>query len=159
KARLDEARKLEEARKQTSREEPAPPREAAKPPATVDQVLAELKAARKAKDEVEDTLPTTMVMQEVPQPRAAHLLIRGNYNQLGGKVERDTASWLPPMPAGAPKNRLGLAMWLVDPANPLTARVTVNRYWEMAFGTGLVKTADNFGSQGELPSHPELLDW
>ena len=129
------------------------------PPATVDEIMADLRAARREKEDFEDTLPTTMVMQDLPQPREAHVLIRGTYNQLGDKVERATPSWLPPMPKSAPKNRLGLAMWLVDPSNPLTARVQVNRYWEMAFGTGLVKTADNFGSQGEMPSHQELLDW
>ncbi len=130
-----------------------------KPAVTVNTVLAELNAARHQKAELEDTLPTVMVMQELPRPREAHLLIRGNYDRRGDKVDRATPSWLPPMPAGAPNDRLGLARWLVDPSHPLTARVAVNRYWEMAFGTGLVKTADNFGSQGELPSHPELLDW
>jgi hypothetical protein len=74
-------------------------------------------------------------------------------------VTATTPGFLPPMPVDAPRNRLGLAQWLVDPANPLTARVAVNRYWQMYFGTGLVKTADDFGSQGEAPSHPELLDF
>ncbi len=128
-------------------------------PVTVDEVLAELRTARREKEDFEDTLPTTMVMRELPEPRPAHLLLRGLWDRPGEQVERATPAWLPPLPKGAPNDRLGLAMWLVDPSNPLTARVQVNRYWEMVFGTGLVETADNFGVQGALPSHPELLDW
>ena len=132
---------------------------AAGEPVTVDEVLAELRAARRAKEDFEDTLPTTMVMRELPEPRPAYLLLRGLWDRRGEMVERATPAWLPPPPKGAPDDRLGLAMWLVDPSHPLTARVQVNRYWEMAFGTGLVATADNFGLQGEPPSHPALLDW
>ncbi len=134
-------------------------RRSAGEPVTVDEVLAESRAARRAKEDFEDTLPTTMVMRELPAPRPAHLLLRGSWDRPGEQVERATPSWLPPLPKGAPKDRLGLALWLVDPSHPLTARVQVNRYWEMTFGTGLVATADNFGVQGDLPSHPELLDW
>jgi hypothetical protein len=105
------------------------------------------------------SLPTVMVMEELPQPREAFLLQRGSYERPGMKVERDVPAALPPMPKGAVRNRLTFAKWLVDPANPLTARVAVNRYWQMYFGTGLVKTVEDFGSQGEWPSHPELLDW
>jgi hypothetical protein len=130
-----------------------------KAPLPLEKALAELKEARKQKAEFERTLPTVMVIQELLEPREAHVLSRGAWDHPGDKVERGTPAWLPPLPAGAPNNRLGLAMWLVDPANPLTARVAVNRYWEMFFGVGLVKTVDNFGSQGEPPSHPELLDW
>ena len=130
-----------------------------KAPVPLEEALAALKEARKAKAEYEQTLPTVMVMQELPEPREAHVLNRGAFDHPGDKVERGTPAWLPPLPAGAPNNRLGLAMWLVDPSNPLTARVAVNRYWEMFFGVGLVKTGENFGSQGEPPSHPELLDW
>ncbi|MDQ6706271.1 MAG: DUF1549 domain-containing protein, partial [Acidobacteriota bacterium] len=103
--------------------------------------------------------PTVMVMQESPQPRETHLLIRGAYERPGEKVSPGVPSVLPTLPAGVPNNRLGLAKWLVDPSNPLTARVTVNRFWQMYFGTGLVKTVEDFGSQGEWPIHPELLDW
>ncbi len=106
-----------------------------------------------------DSLPTLMVMEELPQPRPTFVLRRGAYDAPGESVERHAPAALPPMPAAYPANRLGLAKWLVSAEHPLTARVTVNRFWQMFFGTGLVKTTEDFGSQGELPSHPELLDW
>ena len=89
----------------------------------------------------------------------ANILYRGMYDQLREKVEPAVPSALPPMPASFPRNRLGLAKWLIDESNPLTARVAVNRFWQEIFGTGLVKTSEDFGSQGEAPTHPELLDW
>ena len=106
------------------------------------------------------SFPTTMVMADLPQARPTHVLNRGIYDALGEPVEPDVMgelllSW----PKDAPRNRLGLAQWLADPEHPLTARVVVNRFWQELFGTGLVKTADDFGVQGEYPSHPELLDW
>src|SRR5262249_10466756 len=97
--------------------------------------------------------------QEMAQPRETHVLIRGEYNKKGEKVHAALPAALPPLPKGEPLNRLGLARWLVAAEQPLTSRVIVNRYWQMFFGTGLVKTVEDFGSQGELPSHPELLDW
>jgi hypothetical protein len=106
-----------------------------------------------------DHLPTTMVMCELPQPRETHVLLRGQYDRPGDRVEPGVPGCLSPWPSRAPLNRLGLAKWLVDPANPLTARVEANRLWQMFFGAGLVKTVEDFGSQGERPSHPELLDW
>jgi hypothetical protein len=102
---------------------------------------------------------TTMVMEELPTPRKTFVLIRGQYDKFGPQVFPNTPAALPPLPADAPRNRLGLARWLVSPQQPLTARVEVNRYWQMYFGTGLVKTSEDFGMQGEYPSHPELLDW
>ena len=126
---------------------------------TLQASLTAVKDARREKEAFEDSLPTVMVMQELPEPRQTHVLLRGNWDTPGEEVDPGTPSWLPPMPAGAPRNRLGLARWLTDSSNPLTARVVVNRYWEKYFGTGLVKTTDNFGSQGDQPSHPELLDW
>jgi mono/diheme cytochrome c family protein len=109
--------------------------------------------------ELDKQIPTTMVMQEMPKPRDTFILVRGQYDKKGEKVTSGVPSFLPPLPTDAPPNRLGLARWLVDLGNPLTARVIVNRYWQLFFGTGLVKTAEDFGSQGDMPSHPELLDW
>lgn len=120
---------------------------------------AAVAAARKALDDYEQKLPTTMVMKEIAQPRDAFVLVRGEYDKKGDKVSAGVPAALPPLPTGAPTNRLGLAQWLVAPENPLTARVWVNRTWEKFFGTGLVKTTENFGNQAEPPSHPELLDW
>jgi hypothetical protein len=102
----------------------------------------------------------TFVMQEKTDTQpVAHILNRGQYDQPKEEVRANVPSALPPMPASFPRNRLGLAQWLVSPSNPLTARVTVNRFWQEVFGTGIVKTAEDFGSQGQPPSHPELLDW
>jgi len=98
-------------------------------------------------------------MEELAEPRLTFVLVRGAYDNKGDRVTAGTPSSLPPMTQALPSNRLGLAGWLVDPSNPLTARVTVNRYWQMLFGAGLVRTSENFGSRGERPSHPELLDW
>ncbi|MBM3847124.1 MAG: DUF1553 domain-containing protein [Verrucomicrobia bacterium] len=115
------------------------------------------KLTKSLKDE-ESAIPVTLVMDEA-KPRDTFILRRGVFDQPGEKVTAATPAALPLMQAGVPLNRLGLALWLVDPANPLPARVTVNRYWQMLFGTGLVRTAEDFGSQGEPPSHPELIDW
>ncbi len=101
-----------------------------------------------------------MVMQEMATPRETHILIRGSYDAPGEKVQAGVPEeLLGAWPAGAPANRLGLAQWLTKPDHPLTSRVVVNRFWQQLFGQGLVKTSDNFGLQGEWPSHPELLDW
>lgn len=103
--------------------------------------------------------PATMIMRDQPQLRPTFVLDRGQYDRPTDKVDPGVPAVFPPLPDDAPKNRLGLARWLVDPRHPLTARVAVNRYWQRLFGTGLVKTAEDFGVQGELPSHPALLDW
>jgi hypothetical protein len=119
----------------------------------------QLEEARTAHRQTEERVVAVMVMEERPEPRETFLLKRGAYDQYGDRVTPDVLDCLPPLPEGAPANRLALAQWLVDPAHPLTARVTVNRYWQTFFGTGLVKTSEDFGVQGEPPSHPELLDW
>ncbi len=117
------------------------------------------RALKQEKFRLETTIPTVMVMQELPEPRPTHLLRRGSYDAPGESVERGVPAILPGMPKDAPSNRLSLARWLVSEENPLTSRVMVNRLWQMLFGAGLVKTAGDFGVQGELPSHPALLDW
>jgi hypothetical protein len=118
--------------------------------------LADLRAAEKS---ILDVLPTSLVFKERGAPRDAYILKRGEYDKRGDKVGRGTPASLPPLPPGAPLDRLGLARWLLSPTHPLTARVAVNRFWQQLFGTGLVKTSEDFGLQGEPPSHPELLDW
>lgn len=104
-------------------------------------------------------IPTTLVMQEMETKRPTHILMRGVYDKKGETVTTTTPAILPAMKSGLPPNRLGLAQWLVSSDNPLTARVTVNRFWQSLFGTGLVETSEDFGTQGDLPSHPELLDY
>jgi hypothetical protein len=126
----------------------------------VDYLRAEksLAQARRNKDAFYSKIPTTLIMEELDPPRETYLLVRGDFRTRGERVQPGTPAFLPPLPAG-PTNRLTLARWLVSKEHPLTARVTVNRYWAMLFGNGLVKTANDFGSQGEWPSHPELLDF
>ncbi|MDB5357916.1 MAG: Protein of unknown function (DUF1553)/Protein of unknown function (DUF1549)/Planctomycete [Phycisphaerales bacterium] len=119
----------------------------------------QLAKLRKEKQTIEKQVPTTMVMAEMPKPRDTFILIRGQYDKHGDKVYADTPVALGALPADAPHDRLGLARWIVAPEQPLTGRVIVNRYWQSIFGTGLVKTAEDFGSQGEEPTHPLLLDW
>ncbi len=118
-----------------------------------------LNALRREHNALVNPIPEIMVMKELPQPKPAHLLKRGSYDAPGEAVTANTPSALPPFPNDQPRNRLGLAKWLLDPKHPLTTRVTVNRYWQLLFGKGLVETSDNFGSQGAQPTHPELLDW
>jgi len=131
-------------------------------PASFRQLHAEVKSLKKQKENLDKAIPTVMVMDEMKRPRETFVLARGDYRNKTEKVSPGVPavlSPLPPLSKDAPPSRLTLAKWLVDPAHPLTARVAVNRYWQMYFGTGIVKTAENFGSQGEPPAHPELLDW
>jgi len=123
------------------------------------QLEKQLTDLEKEKVELEDKIPSAMIMAEMNPPRDTFVLLRGDYDQHGEKVTAAVPKALPPLPVNAPANRLGLAHWLVDPSHPLVARVAVNRLWQMLFGTGIVRSSEDFGSQGELPSHPELLDW
>ena len=108
---------------------------------------------------ITDSLQTVMVMEDLPKARPTFMLDRGLYDSHGEEVFPQTPQQLPVFSENLPKNRLGLAKWLIQANHPLTSRVTVNRYWQMIMGRGLVKTPEDFGSQGALPSHPELLDW
>jgi hypothetical protein len=127
-------------------------------PTQLRQAYAGWKTARQKLTEFEEEIPTVMVMRD-EMPRQTHILMRGVYDQPGDPVEPGVPTSLPPLPDDYPRNRLGLAKWLVSGNNPLTARVAINRFWRDIFGTGLVKTTEDFGVQGERPSHPELLDW
>jgi mono/diheme cytochrome c family protein len=120
---------------------------------------AEIKQTKDRIAAIERSAPTTLVFKERKEPRKSFVLHRGEYDQQRDEVGRSVPALFPPLPEGASNDRLGLAKWLVDPKHPLTARVTMNRFWQQVFGVGLVKTADDFGSQGEVPSHPDLLDW
>ncbi len=123
------------------------------------QRVSALTAAQSQLDELRKSIPATMIMEEQPASRESFILVRGEYDKPSDKVSANTPSYLPSMDSSLPRNRLGLARWLVSPSNPLTARVTVNRLWQQFFGIGLVDTPEDFGLQGNPPSHPELLDW
>lgn len=128
-------------------------------PEEVRQAYKEMLDQREAHRLLVKSFPTVMVMEEMQQPRDTFLLLRGSYEKPGEKVARNVPASLHALPAGIPNNRMALAQWITDRNNPLTARVIVNRFWQMYFGTGIVKTVEDFGSQGEWPSHPALLDW
>ena len=128
------------------------------PPAALRTARESMVARKKEVDDMKAKLPRVMVMSDA-KPRQTRILERGNYEAPRAEVTSGTPGFLPPLPPGTPTNRLGLARWLVSPAHPLTARVQVNRVWQMFFGRGLVKTSENLGTQSDAPSHPDLLDW
>jgi hypothetical protein len=122
---------------------------------------AEIESAEARIAAINKGLASSLIMKDMPKPRPTFVLKRGQYDipDKTRPVQPGVPSALPPLPKDAPVNRLGLARWLIQPDHPLTARVTVNRFWQQFFGTGLVKTSEDFGAQGEWPSHPQLLDW
>lgn len=125
------------------------------------RISSDLESLRRLKNEIQEEAQTltVMVMQDMKTPRDTFVLERGVYDQHGPQVQPGTPGFLPSLPDSAEPSRLTLARWLVTPDHPLTSRVTVNRLWQMIFGTGIVKTSEDFGTQGQLPSHPKLLDW
>jgi hypothetical protein len=125
-------------------------------------LVAGVNKAREERDNFDKTIPSTFIFNDLEKPRESFVMLRGAYDKPGDKVEPGTPAIFPPLKKAAPEKRatrLDLANWLVSPENPVTARVAVNRLWQQFFGVGLVKSAGDFGSQGEPPSHPELLDW
>jgi mono/diheme cytochrome c family protein/uncharacterized membrane protein len=126
---------------------------------SVSTSLQELKASRITLLDAMRQVKELMVMEEMSTPKKSYLLQRGQYDMKGEEVSANTPEEILRFPKGLPKNRYGLAQWLTHPDHPLTARVAVNRIWQQFFGMGLVKTSEDFGNQGALPSHPELLDW
>jgi hypothetical protein len=128
--------------------------------AAATKARTELRQAREQLFAAQTRVFEVMTMQETPRPRQAYILTRGAYDAPKNRpAGRQTPAALNPFPRGAPANRLGLAHWLTDPRHPLTARVAVNHFWQLFFGRGMVATTENFGTQGALPTHPELLDW
>jgi len=119
----------------------------------------EMAAVKKERDAFDSHIPSTLIMRDMDKPRDSFIMIRGQYDKPGEQVTRNVPAAFPPLKNVDSPTRLDLARWLVAPENPLTARVTVNRLWQQFFGYGIVKTSGDFGSQGEPPSHPELLDW
>ena len=142
-------------------------RESSKVAAYYREITPLLESARKDLNDAQKTFDSMKPMTTVPvmrrrdgeEPRPTHVQIRGNYQSLGQPVKEGTPKAFHPMDEKAPRDRLALANWLVDDQNPLTPRVIANRHWEQLFGIGIVETSEEFGSQGELPSHPKLLDW
>lgn len=128
--------------------------------AKVKEAEKAVKAAETKRDKFKETMPAAMVMKEREEIRPAHILIRGAYDNPGDKVARNTPAFLPPIKdVEGQMTRMHLANWFVDRDNPLTARVTVNRFWQQLFGVGIVRTSEDFGAQGEWPTHPDLLDY
>ena len=123
------------------------------------EALSSLRDARAEAASAADSVTEIMVMDEMPEVRNTHLLARGAYDQPADRVAAATPEVLPIFPEDAPRNRLGLARWLTGPTHPLTSRVAVNRFWQLIFGEGLVRTPEDFGTQGQSPTHPALLDF
>ena len=123
------------------------------------ELESKVASATKELNQADKGLPTTMVMVEMKKRKPAYVLMRGDFRQPGEEVQPDVPAIFPRLPEDKPRNRLGLAHWLTNPENPLVARVFVNRLWKQLFGSGLVRTLGDFGTQGSRPSHPELLDW
>ena len=127
--------------------------------AVFDPLHGELGPLRTKREEFDKSITATLIMKDLDQPRDSFVMVRGQYNKPGEPVQRNVPAAFPPLPKSGTTNRLDLARWLVSGRHPLTARVTVNRFWQQFFGTGIVETAGDFGSQGKPPSHPDLLDW